>query len=535
MSGKKTKKAGSGKLIGILAVVALVLMGLVGYMGYIVWCDYQVVFQNVTVELGVESLSIRDFMTEKAKGSRVSFVSDPSKIDLSKAGETRIQLKHGIRTYTVTLTVLDTQAPVAQIQQQREVSILEPLPQAAELVTGIQDATKVRVYYDPEPVVPEDYSDVDVSVVLEDEYGNTLRQSCRFHFTGWLKERIELELGQVLTPEMLLADPEKDSALLEQTDLAVVSAVGEHTITVSTGNTQESCLVTVRDTTAPELKLQNVRRYPGETVEPWDFIVSASDLSGEPAVRVVGQLPDCTVQKTHTVTIEAEDLYGNVTSREATLWVSKNMSPPEIKGATKPMTVEKYAAPDFLQGVYATDDIDGRIAATVDTGALDLSKAGTYYITYSATDSAGNVGTYKRKVTVEPNEEDTVALVKQIADTLPNDPEAIRDYVHDSIAYGSSWGGEDPVWHGFTVHSGNCNVHARCLKALLDAKGYETQLIWVTNESHYWVIIKLDEGWRHIDSTPSDQHEKIGLATDQVRYLNLNGRNWDRSKWPKCE
>ena len=196
----------------------------------------------------------------------------------------------------------------------------------------------------------------------------------------------------------------------------------------------------------------------------------------------------------------------------------------------------KHSQPDFLKDVFAKDDIDGEIAATVDTSDLDLTKAGTYYITYSAIDSSGNTGTYKRKVTVEPDEEDTAALVAEIAETLPDDPEAIRDYVHDLIGYrGDAWGGDDPVWYGLNNHAGNCYVHANTLKAFLDYKGYETQLIWVTNKTHYWLIIKLDEGWRHIDSTPSSQHEKVGLGTDRVRYLNLNGRNWDRSQWPKCE
>ena len=383
--------------------------------------------------------------------------------------------------------------------------------------------------------MPEDYSDVDVEVILEDDSGNQLKQVCRFHFTGWLLESYVLELGEELTPEQLLTDPEKDKALAEQIDLSAVTTVGAHTVTVTTGNTQADCVITVEDTTAPELKVQNVRRNPGETVEAKDFVVSVSDLSGEPEVTVAGELPDCSENGTHIITIEAKDAYGNVTKREATLWVSDNMNPPEIRGADEEMVVEKHTEPDFLKDVFAKDDIDGEIAATVDTSGLDMTKAGTYYITYSATDSSGNVGTYKRKVIVEPDEEDTAAMVKEIAATLPNDPEAIRDYVHDLIAYSSDWGGDDPTWHGFTVNSGNCYVHAHCLQALLTEKGYETQLIWVTNESHYWLIIKLDEGWRHIDSTPSYQHEKVGLGTDKVRYQNLNGRNWDRSKWPKCE
>ena len=535
MSGRKAKSSGGNRLIWILLVVALVLALLVGFMSYLVWRDYREVFRDVTVELGTEALSIRDFMTENAQGSQVSFVSDPGKIDLSKTGQTRILLKHGIKTHTVTLTVRDTTPPTAEVQEQREIPLSLGIPAAAELVSNVQDMSKVRVFYSQEPVIPEDYSDVEVCIILEDESGNQLVKNSRFFFTGWVYDSVTLELGQTLTPEMLLVNPEKDAYLLDQTDLTAINTVGEHTLTFHQGNAQESCLVTVQDTTAPELTVQNVRRYPGESVELQDFIVSASDLSGEPLLYTAEPLPDCSVQKTHTVVIEAEDASGNVTRREATLWVSKNMSLPEIKGAATPLTVEKNSETDFLAGVTAKDDIDGSIPVTVDTSALDLSTAGTYYITYSAIDSSGNVGTYKRKVTVSPNEEDTAALIKEIAESLPDDPEAIRDYVHDNIAYSSNWGGDDPVWFGLTQHTGNCFVHANTLKSLLDYKGYETQLIWVKNESHYWVILKLEEGWRHIDSTPSEQHEKIGIATDAVRYKNLNGRNWDRSKWPACE
>ena len=536
MSGKKKKKTGRKLLIRILLVVTLILVGISAYMGYTVWSDSREVFRDVTVELGKDALSIRAFMTEKAKASRVSFVTDPAKVDLSKVQTTELVLKHGTKTHTVTLTVEDTKAPVAEILQQLDVPVQEQLPTAADLVTNVRDADTVEIYYVQEPVMPEDYSDVDVEIVLEDGSGNQLKQTCRLHFTGWLLESYVLELGEELTPEQLLTDPERDQALAAQIDLSEVVTVGEHTVTVVTGNTQADCVITVEDTTAPELKVQNVRRYPGETVEAKDFVVSSSDLSGEPEISVAGELPDCSENGTHVITIEAKDANGNVTKKEATLWVSDNMNPPEIRGADEPMTVEKHSEPDFLKDVFAKDDIDGEIAAEVDTSGLDLTKAGTYYITYSAMDSSGNVGTYKRQVIVEPDEEDTAAMVKEIAATLPDDPEAIRDYVHDLIAYrGTSWGGDDPTWYGFTEHAGNCYVHAHCLQALLTEKGYETQLIWVTNKSHYWLIIKLDEGWRHIDSTPSSQHEKVGLGTDRVRYLNLNGRNWDRSQWPKCE
>lgn len=523
-------------LIGILIVAAVLLCGAIGYMGFVIWGDNQAVFQDVTVELGTDSLSIRDFMTDKADAGRAFFVSDPSKINLAKTGQTRLVLRHGNVDHTVTLTVQDTMAPTADVAEVWDASVADALPEAEELVSNIRDGSHVTVYYLQEPTVPDDYSSVNATIVLEDESGNKLEKQVQFRFHGWMVESYTLELGTELTADMLLLNPEKDSDLLDAQRLQEISGVvGTHEVTASTGSSHATCEVTVRDTTAPTLKLQTVRRYPGEKAKLGDYLASVSDAAGYPQIRFAGEEPDYSQKGEFTVVIEAEDKYGNVAREETILWISDNMNPPEIKGADEPLSMEKYTEPDFLAGVSAKDDETGNCTITVDTSKLDNTKAGTYFITYSATDGSGNVGTYKRKVIVEPNEEDTAAMVKMIAESLPNDPEAIRDYVRETIAYSSSWGGDDPVWHGFTTSSGNCYVHALSLQALLEYRGYETQLIWVTNKSHYWLIIKLEDGWRHIDSTPSYQHRKISLMTDRERYLNLNGRNWDRSKWPACE
>lgn len=535
---KAKKKKAPLKLRTVFLLITLIaaIYGVLGYTFYMYWRDSQEVFHDVTVELGTESLSLRDFMNPNAIPERSHFVTDPAGVDLSRVGTTQLTLRHGGEESTVTLTVLDTTAPEATVEAGRTIAVDGSFPGAMALVSNVTDESDVHVSYATEPVIPEDYSPVSATVVLEDAHGNKTEYSTTFTFTGWLHESIILELGTQLTAEMVLKFPEKDSSYVNQEDLkAVSSAVGEHTLTVSTGAAEESCTVTVRDTTPPVLTLNTVRLMPGDTTDLAAFVSSATDLSGTPTVRMTHEMPDCSKQGTHTITVEAEDAYGNKTTRETTLWVSSNLNPPAISGTTKTLTMEKYSTPDFLAGVSARDDIDGATTVTVDTSELNNAVAGTYYITYSSMDSSGNIGQAKRKVEVLPNEEDTAALVAQIADTLPNDPEAIRDYVRDTIAYSSNWGGDDPTWYGLTKKTGNCYVHANTLQDFLEYKGYETQMIWVWNESHYWLIIKLDEGWRHIDSTPSPQHQKVSLMTDRDRYLNLNGRDWDRSKWPACE
>ena len=395
---KKRKKS---LLIPILLLIVLLLGSLLGWMLYTLWGDSQQVFHDVTVELGQETLDIRDFLTEKGNAARASFVTDPAKIDLSQVGKTSIALKHGIKNYVVNLTVEDTTAPSAVFLPEYTVSVTDSLPQAGALVEKTEDFSQVRIFYAQEPEIPEDYSDTTVTIVVEDTSGNAVEGQCLLHFTGWLKERCTLELGQTLLPDMVLVNPEKDASLLDESQLREIgSTLGEHTLTVTAGGADETCIVTVQDTTPPTLTLQSVRRFPGEAVGLSDFVVSATDASGEPEVYLVDNLPDLNKQGTYSIVVEAKDSSGNITRQEATLWVSKNLSPPVIQGASRDMTVKVNSNPDFLQGVTAKDDIDPKCEVTVDTSALDLTKAGTYYITYSARDSSGNLGTCKRKVIV---------------------------------------------------------------------------------------------------------------------------------------
>jgi len=56
-------------------------------------------------------------------------------------------------------------------------------------------------------------------------------------------------------------------------------------------------------------------------------------------------------------------------------------------------------------GATAKDNIDGNLNATI-TGSVDTTKVGTYTLTYTATDSAGNRAIKKRTIIVKPKEDD---------------------------------------------------------------------------------------------------------------------------------
>lgn len=94
---------------------------------------------------------------------------------------------------------------------------------------------------------------------------------------------------------------------------------------------------------------------------------------------------------------------------------SKYMLPTEectkCKGDNKAPTIKLKGASTITlklneqyveQGATATDDVDGDLTSKIEiTGTVDITKVGTYTITYTVKDSNGNTSTVTRKVIVE--------------------------------------------------------------------------------------------------------------------------------------
>jgi hypothetical protein len=333
---------------------------------------------------------------------------------------------------------------------------------------------------------------------------------------------------------MVLLNPQRDGDLVSQEELDLINAsgVGEYTLVSADGQQENTCVITVSDTVPPELELKECSMDSNHTITVQDFVVSCSDLSGEVSLAFVDQ-PDFTQVGEHVVTVEATDQNGNVTTKQTKVKVSYDTTPPTFSGVGV-MAVEKYASPDYTKGVIARDSRDGEVSFTYDDSKVDTSATGTYYVVYSATDSHGNTATYRRKVMVNHDRDDTQALVTKIASNLAANAETLRDYVRNNISYSHDSGGKDAVWHGFKERHGDCYVHAMCLQALLREKGFETKLIWCTDKSHYWNMVNIGGTWYHMDATPGVRHTKYSLMNDAQRHETLGGRDWVREDWPSA-
>lgn len=523
----------TSRICVIAAVLVIVLVA--GLYGHRLWFDRQQKFHDVTIELGNPFPELESFLTEYASSSKAKLLTDISKVDLTRVGKQTLKFCYGRTQHTAILTIQDTTAPDAVLQE--VTADLDAVLDPWDFIKEIIDYADVTAEFVQEIEPPESYGEETVQIRLTDASGNsTILQSKVFFY--WLRHHCTLEFGEVLTKAHLLVNAERDGDLVSQEEIDAINASGVGTYTISSvcGDLQRSCAISIQDTVAPVLKLKDISFYLGNTAKLADFVEAATDLSGDVDLKLVTNL-DCTVAGTQKVIIEARDIYGNVTRGEAVLTIKADANPPKFSNMSE-ITVDKNQKPNYTAGVSAYDTEHGAVSYTYDASGVNLSKPGTYYVTYTAKDKAGNVATYRRKVTVKHTSADTEQLVQSIAAGLANDPEKIRDYVRKTIGYSSDWGGDDPIWYGFNTKKGNCYVHALCLQALLTEKGYNTQLIWVTDKSHYWLIIELDHKWYHIDATPSDMHGKYSLMNDAQRYETLvrNGRqrDWDRSAWPAC-
>ncbi len=530
---KKKPTAGSfGKSqrwVWYFVIAAALLWRVCTSYGYWLYCQPK--FHDLTVELGTETIGVEDFMTEYAYARNAGIVTDLSTVDISVVGSFPLTLRSGYKDETVTLTIEDTTPPKAEFISWRQEKP-DYIPDPYDFVASYYDLSDVTVYFAQDVDVPSDYADQNVTVVVEDAYGNAVSGQCTLSIL-WMKNEYTMELGESLCREDLLYDPERDGSKIAQGDIDAVNQSGVGAYTVASLVDENVCQVHVVDTTPPELSVTNVSVFKGKKVTVDDFVETCSDISGDVEVRLLTE-PDVDTLGRQTVTIEATDINGNTATATATLAVVRDKKPPVIKGLTT-LSIAKNSTPDYLAGVSAIDAADGACEVIYDASGVDLATAGTYYVTYTSKDKDGNIASSRRTIVVGHDKADTDALVASIAAELGSDPEAIRDYVRNTIKYSHNDGGSDPVWYGFTNKSGNCLVHALCLQSLLTEKGYETQLIWVTNRSHYWLIIHLDGKWRHIDATPGNWHTKYSLMTDEQRYSILQGRDWDRSAWPACE
>ena len=181
---------------------------------------------------------------------------------------------------------------------------------------------------------------------------------------------------------------------------------------ISSGNITVQQGANGGDTTPPVITINGLSTI--SIVEGENYIDAGAtahdDIDGVVSVTTTGTV-NTSVVGTYNITYTASDAAGNTATKTRIVNVTSNSvadtTPPEItiNGLSTISIVKDTSYIDA--GATAYDDIDGVVSVTT-TGAVNTSVVGTYNITYTATDAAGNMATAVR-----------VVHVTSIADTTP--------------------------------------------------------------------------------------------------------------------
>ena len=161
----------------------------------------------------------------------------------------------------------------------------------------------------------------------------------------------------------------------------VISIVGDNPISIIKGSIYTDAGATANDETDGILTVTSTGNVDTNTLGTYTITYTASDSSNNIATA------------TRTVNVVADT--GSSTTPSSTL----DTTPPVITVLGNTFEVVTYRSSYTDAGASALDDVDGSVVVDV-SGTVDTTNLGYYFITYTATDKAGNVAKAVRTVKV---------------------------------------------------------------------------------------------------------------------------------------
>lgn len=489
---------------------------------------------SLTIEAGGAIPEAAAFFEDESVNAAFVTKSLP---DSSVPGSYRLKVRNGILLYDVTLVIEDTVPPTAKtipvVMRKGEKTV-----EASDFVRDIEDKTKVNVTFS-EPI---DYSlngDRDVTVILTDAGENETRYTSRLTiYPPEIVSSYTVEAGSSgYSIENFLKDDAEigEADCIEEEYLNIpLNSVSENKIKILYGGYEYTVTLNVEDTKAPAAYMLNASTYLGVEIPADKFVKKVYD---ETSVKIsYKKTPDFSKEGNQIVTIVLKDEGGNKTKYDVTLTVMQDITPPVISAKNRTVYIGDNIR--FTDGVTATDKNDGEVKVKVDIGDFDKTKAGTYPITFTAKDKAGNKATKTVYFTLTEKKSDSVSLYmidtafnklyNEIVDdsmTSKQKMRAIYDYVRENIAYNgtsdkSDW--EQEAYRGITDKQGDSFTFYAVSRKLLTLAGIKNEGVQrkSTQSSHYWNKVKYDGKWYHFDTCPHYKDYPIDsfmLTEDEIK------------------
>ncbi|MGN7853492.1 Ig-like domain-containing protein [Exiguobacterium sp. 22311] len=139
----------------------------------------------------------------------------------------------------------------------------------------------------------------------------------------------------------------------------------------------------------------------GQTFNPFDRVTATDETDGNltSKIKITGAVDSKRVGN-YTLIYTVMDQAGNIVKASRVITVQDSIKP-VISGA-KDITVALNQKFDVRKGVSAKDNVDGMLTKSIKvSGSVNSKKIGTYKLTYSVSDKAGNQTIVTRKVIVK--------------------------------------------------------------------------------------------------------------------------------------
>ena len=495
----------------IIAISVVALFGVL--MALNIYIDREKrVYKECSVEAGTP-VSASDFVRFKKDKKSAAFQYGTSAYDVSVPGEYNVTIQLGKKTYDSKLIVTDTIAPVLSAAP-KTAMYGQTIP-AEDFIVTMDDQTACTVEFTSEPDF-ERVGTQDISLTCHDLGGNVASATTQLRVIGIYPE-ITMEAGSKRPEASSFAFGEKDAALLTPLSDIQMDVPGDYTISFSVDGIRYDSILHLEDTTPPRatgIDYEGFAGYPKTAEELVDGLTDATEVTVE-----FVEDPKFDEPGERDIQIRLVDAAGNEDVVTSHINLKKDDEAPVIEGA-KDISIITGQAIAYKDHVTVTDNADPDIAYTVDNSAVDINTEGTYKVTYSATDKAGNTTSVEITVTVvyRPYTEDDVwELCDQILAQIINDNmsekekvEAIFNWVDWSIKYQGhatkiSW--VQGAYEGLKNRIGDCFTIASTCHALYTRAGFETFMIErypITYAQHFWNAVKIDGVWYHCDALTKD-------------------------------
>ena len=466
---------------------------------------------ELTIEAGEFTvLSESQFIKTKDQGD---FFEEVDRIDLNVPGEYIIRVKIGFMTYRSKLIIIDTQKPIVTLRQ-----IISPLGKDIEpedFILTAEDNTELHYEFIQAPD-PNAVGVQEVSILISDLGNNRITQTSTV-LISQVKERVTIEAGNPAPSldDFLLEERTNESFITKIELLKLV--VGVYPIEIQIGDRILISQLEVIDTVAPTATLVDVNAFVSDNIPASRFVKNIIDQS-KVTVSYKDNMDITATEGTFTPTILLTDAGNNVTELVGKIVVIKDVLPPVFSGSgLKDRTV--YVGEDFnvRSQVYATDNRDGRVSVSV-SGSVNFDKAGTYPITFTAKDKAGNTASEKITVIVKThppfvakgdtgNVELNVLIDNLFSKMLHGDmskyevTKLIYDFGRTIRYQAGPWESEWTARAISTITNrlGNCYGRMYAMEAMFTRAGITNRERIKYNGEHSWNQVDIGNGWQNID------------------------------------